>query len=144
MEALVLIEHHPPRLVMLSMILRALGYSVLEAGDENEAVHESENHTGPIALGICDARAAGAGDAAFTQRFHSLHPETRFVVLCDSRVMPVTAEVHVVAGHAPINVDDLASSLKELLETPRQPKARTAAAYTDEILTVCLMLFEIT
>jgi len=142
MEALALIEHDPPRMVMLSMILRALGYCVLETGDENETVRESENHTGPIALAICDAQAAA--DAAFTQRFHRVHPETQFVVLCDSRVMPATAEAHVVAGAKPIDVDVLASSLRELLETARQPKVQTAAAYTDEILTVCLMLLEIT
>ena len=144
MDTLVAIEHDPPRLVMLAMILRALGYCVLEAGNEDEAVRESENHAGPIALALCDPQAADVSSAAFAQRFNSLHPETRFVVLCDSRVMPATAEAHVVAGSKPIDVDVLASSVREVLETARQPKARTAAAYTDEILTVCLMLLEIT
>src|SRR3977135_288357 len=99
MDTLALIEHDPQRLVILAMILRALGYSVLEAGDEDEAVRESAEHTGPIALALCDAQAAGAGAAVFTQRFRSLHPETRFVVLRDSQVMPATAEARVVAGH---------------------------------------------
>ncbi|MCU1274479.1 MAG: hypothetical protein JWO48_1910 [Bryobacterales bacterium] len=146
MDTLALIEHDPQRLVILAMILRALGYNVLEAGSQNEAIGESEKHTGPIALALCDAQAAAEGAAAFTQGFHSLHPETRFAVLCDSRVMPVTGEAHVVAGHRrkPIQVDVLANSLRELLETVRQPKVRTAAAYTDEILTVCLMVLATT
>src|SRR5437588_5739697 len=36
LATLVVIEHDPARLVMLAMILRALGYGVLEAGDEDE------------------------------------------------------------------------------------------------------------
>jgi CheY-like chemotaxis protein len=129
LATLVVIEHDPALLVMLAMILRALGYSVLEACDEDEAVRESESHTGPIALALCDAQAAAAGSATFTQRFNRLHPGTRFVVLCDSRVMSATAEAHVVAGHVrkPINVDDLAISLRELLQTARPPKIRQAA-----------------
>ena len=100
---------------MLAMILRALGYCVLEAGNHDEAVRESKNHPGPIALALCDARSA-----TFTQHFNSLHPETRFVVLCDSRVMPSTAEA-VVAEYTrkPIDVEVLAVSLRELLQKAR-------------------------
>ena len=146
MDTLALIEHDPQHMVILAMILRSLGYGVLEAGNENEAIRESEEYTGPIALALCDAQAAADGAAALTQRFHILHPETQFVLLCDSRVTPVTGEAHVAAGdmRKPIHVGVLANSLRELLETARQRKVRTAAAYTDEILTVCLMVLEIT
>jgi len=146
MDTVVLIEHDPAHLVVLTMILRALGYAVLEAGNEDEAVRESENHTGPIALALCDAQAPAPGSATFTQRFNRLHPETRFAVLCDSGVIPATADARLIAGHMrkPIDVDVLANTLRELLETARQLKVRRAAINADEILTVCLTWLAIT
>jgi CheY-like chemotaxis protein len=124
MDSLLVIEHDPPRLVMLAMILRALGYSVLEAGGQDDAVRESESHTGPIALALCDAQALAAGNITFTDHFNSLHPETRFVVLCDSRVTPITAEVVATRMTEPVNVGVLAISLRELLETARPPEKK--------------------
>ena len=145
MDTVVVIENDPPRLVVLAMILRALGYCVLEAGNEDEAVRESENHADPIALALCDAQASAAGSAAFTQRCNCFHPETRFAVLCDSRVT-ATAEARVIAGHMrkPVDVDILANSLRELLAATRQVKVRRAAINLDVILTVCLIWLAIT
>jgi DNA-binding NtrC family response regulator len=146
MDTVVVIENDPPRLVVLAMILRALGYCVLEAGNEDEAVRESENHADPIALALCDAQASAAGSPAFTQRFNCLHPETRFAVLCDSRVTPATAEARAIAGHMrkPVDVDILANSLRDLLAAARQLKVRKAGINMDEILTVCLIWLAIT
>jgi response regulator RpfG family c-di-GMP phosphodiesterase len=145
MDTVVLIENDPPRLVVMAMILRALGYGVLEAGNEDEAVRESENHADPIALALCDAQAPAAGSAAFTQRFNCFHPETRFAVLCDSRVT-ATAEARVIAGHMrkPVDVDILSNSLRELLAATHQLKVRKAGINMDEILTVCLIWLAIT
>lgn len=146
MDTVVLIEHDPARQVVLAMILRALGYCVLEAGNQDEAVRESDNHPGSIALALCDGQAPAAGSATFTQRFNGFHPETRFAVLCDSWVTPVNDETRVIAGQMrkPIDVDVFANSLRELLEKAHQPKVRKAAINADEILTVCLTWLAIT
>ena len=139
MDSLLVIEHDPSRLVMLAMILRALGYSVLEAADRDDAFRESKRHTGPIALALCDEQAVGAGAIPFTDHFKSLHPETQFVILCDSRVTPISAEVVAKRAAEPVNVSVFAISLRERLETARPSTKIKTAAYMGEILTICLM-----
>jgi hypothetical protein len=115
-NTLVVIEHDPARLVMLAMILRALGYRVLEAGNLDEALREGEAHAGPIALALCDAQTA-ASSATNTQSFHRFHPETRFVAWCGLMPMAVVSR----RRPKPLDVEVLAAGLRDLLETARAP-----------------------
>ncbi len=105
------------KVAALSMILRSLGYLVLEAGDGHEAIRQCEAHPEPIELVAADVSTAGASFAAWTEYLEAVNLSLPTLFLSDSRERLAANRSFV---RKPFSIDVLAKALTNLLERTTQ------------------------
>jgi two-component system cell cycle sensor histidine kinase/response regulator CckA len=108
-------------------ILRAAGYTVLEASNAGEAQLAAERHGGTIHLLLTDVVMPRMSGPELAKRLASTRPEMK--VLCmsgytdDSIVRHGVLESHAAYIQKPITPDSLTTKVRAVLEAP------TAGAY---------------
>lgn len=117
MATILVIENESANLVVLAMILRSLGYKVLEAASRGEAWFACSDHHGPIQLAIL----ASDHSPEFVTRLQIVCPQLRGVLFV-SEVPPMEL-LDIPCRYAflpkPLRVDALAGAIKELLHGPK-------------------------
>jgi CheY-like chemotaxis protein len=116
-KTILVIADNLSKLAALSMILRSLGYFVLEAGDGDEAIRQYEAHPCPIELVAADVLSARGSMARLTKYLEEVNPNLRTLFLSASPEQ-LAAESSFV--RKPFTIDVLAKALTNLLETAHQ------------------------
>jgi two-component system cell cycle sensor histidine kinase/response regulator CckA len=80
-ETILLVEDEPAVRTFARRTLATLGYTVLEASGEAEALEHAASHRGPIDVILSDVVLPGTPGPALVRQLQALHPEAR-VVLC--------------------------------------------------------------
>lgn len=120
MKTVLLLESDPTRRVVLALILRGLGYTVLETGSRGEVWSACNQEPGPIHLVILD----DDDSSDFVVRLHIVCPQIRTLLLSDASQMQLAGmpcECAVV--QRPFRVDVLADTIRGLLDRPRERAA---------------------
>ncbi len=81
MKTILLIEHDPQNLIVLSMILRSFGYNVLEAASRGDAWRACHHRSGPIDLVIMKLILGKDSTRDFVTRLQRIYPQIRVLVL---------------------------------------------------------------
>jgi CheY-like chemotaxis protein len=116
-KTILVIADDPSKLAALSMILRSLGYFVLEAGDGDEAIRQYEAHPRPIELVTADVPSDGGSFAAWTEYLEAVNPSLPTLFLSDSPEQLAADSSFV---RKPFSIDVLAKALTNLLGAIRQ------------------------
>src|SRR5713226_2796952 len=85
MLTVLLIETEPANLIALALILRASGYSVLEADSADEAVRNCQEHLGPIHVVVTKATLDCENASEVVARLESVCPQIRAVLISDEQ-----------------------------------------------------------
>jgi len=121
MKTILLIESSSANLIALAMILRSLGYGVLEAGNQDEAWFACHQHRGTIHLLLTRAVVENPGTDDFVARLLLVHPRLRVLFLCES--VPAVLDdmpCEFAFLKKPFQVETLACTIEALLEGPRK------------------------
>ena len=117
MKTILLIKNDPAQLVAKSLLLRCLGYGVLEAGNQGEAWFASRQHKGPIHLLLTEAISENHSTSEFVARLQLVYPQMRALFI---RVASPEDLADIACEHAflqkPFGVETLAYTIKGLLQ----------------------------
>ena len=86
MQTVLLIENDPATLVARALVLRSFGYTVLEAGSQEEALHTCQEHPEPIRLVITRAAVDSYHSRELVTRLQLLRPQMRALFVSDESV----------------------------------------------------------
>jgi DNA-binding response OmpR family regulator len=116
METILLIENDPATLVARALILRCLGYTILEAGSRDETWSVCSQHPGPIHLAILDNVAS----SEFVTRLQILCPQIRVLLVSDKAPGELNGMPCEYAFlPKPFRADGLADAIRVLLDGSR-------------------------
>jgi len=128
MKTILLIENDPSHLVAQSLLLRCLGYGVLEAGNQGEAWFASCQHKGPIHLVLTKAIPENHSTSDLVARLLLIYPQMRALVICDeSLAESADMPCEYAFLQKPFGLEILAYTIRGLLEGP---KKRAAASHS--------------
>jgi DNA-binding NtrC family response regulator len=105
--------------IVLAMILRSLGYSVLEAEDWDDAIRQCESLSMPVEMLVKDVKSPDRALAESIKRFREVNPNIRVLLVCDHAVQP-SAYGDVTVVQKPTSLVVMARVLRELLETTQE------------------------
>jgi len=116
METVLVAETEPASLLALALVLRSLGYAVLEADTEDEALFTCCDYPGTIHAvltpSVLDHRRNN-----LIQQLRSLRPQIRGLVICEAAEYPaLTDSDGCIYLQKPFQLEDLADSMKRLLD----------------------------
>lgn len=119
METVLLIESNPANLVALALILRCLGYSVLEAGSQGEAWFVSRQCKRPIQLLLTEAIPGDHSTSEFIARLRLVYPRMRGLFICDeSPAVWADMPCEYALLQKPYRVETLSYAIRGLLQDP--------------------------
>jgi len=136
MQTVLVVESEPTDLLALALILRSLGYTVLEADSTDEAISACREHPGPIQLVVTEATLDNKDAREFVGRLRSLCPRIRALLISDMPADGVSGDDNediygCVYLNKPFRVDALADGIETLLRG--QEKAAAAADSTHRV-----------
>ena len=124
METVLLIESNPANLVALALILRCLGYSVLEAGSQGEAWFASHHCKEPIHLVLTKAIPEDRSTSEFIARLQLFYPQMRGLFIGDKSPPELTdMPCEYAFLQKPYRVETLAYTIRGLLQDPKKGAA---------------------
>jgi len=127
METILLIETDPVNLLALALILRSLGYTVLEVASQDEAVRACHDHGGPIHLLVTTAALQRENAKRGVKRSELLNWPTRALLLGDDPPNEVPdASYEYAFLRIPFRAEALATTISELLYGPQSSPASSA------------------
>jgi two-component system cell cycle sensor histidine kinase/response regulator CckA len=119
MQTVLLIENDPATLVARALVLRSFGYTVLEAGSQEEALHTCQEHPEPIRLVITRAAVDSYHSRELVTRLQLLRPQMRALFVSDESVGGLADKQRLRCECAfiqkPFQADTLAKIIRELL-----------------------------
>jgi signal transduction histidine kinase/CheY-like chemotaxis protein len=80
-ETIVLAEDENSIRQLTRLVLESLGYTVLDAGDGQEALEQVEQHAGPLDLLVTDVIMPRLGGRELAQRLRARHPRMKVLYL---------------------------------------------------------------
>jgi CheY-like chemotaxis protein len=131
MLTVLLIESEPANLIVLALILRSFGYSVLEADSSDEAERICQEHLGPIHVVVTKAILDDEYADDVVARLESLCPQIRAVVISDEPADELA--VGSISGCAflrtPFRADALADTISSLFDGSNKRTVSVNGAY---------------
>jgi CheY-like chemotaxis protein len=121
MLTVLVVESEPANLIALALILRSLGYSVMEAHSANEAVRNGREHLGPIHVVVTRAILDDENGSQVVARLESLYPQIRAVFISDEPADELAVGNSGCAFlRTPFRADALADTIARLLDGPKE------------------------
>ena len=123
-ETILLVEDTFEVRNLARQVLERQGYTLLEAGDGQQALALAASHAGPIHLLLTDVIMPGMSGKALSEELVQSHPDAR--VLYMSGYTDNTIEHHGVLGKStaflqkPFNAIDLARKVRGVLDGPQR------------------------
>jgi CheY-like chemotaxis protein len=122
-ETVLLAEDFPDIRTLVGVILRTLGYTVLEAGDGPEALRLAEEHAGPIHLLLSDiVMPGGMNGIQLAKRLTQSYPGVKLLFLSGHAGAVNGPEGLVTEGNflpKPFSLEALAGKVREVLDSDR-------------------------
>jgi PAS domain S-box-containing protein len=126
-ETLLLVEDEDGVRQLASHVLRANGYTVLEAANGADAMRVCQQHKGPIDLLVTDVVMPGFGGRELADRLTGVRPDTRVLFLSgymeDAVVRHGVQAAEVAFLQKPFKVESLVRKVREVLD--EQPRNRS-------------------
>jgi DNA-binding NtrC family response regulator len=114
------------------MVLRSLGYTVLEANSRGEAWSVCCEHQGTIHLILTDAVLGGDSFSEFLTQLQLICPQIHTLFFCDAAPRKLADRQSMPCEcsflQRPFRAEALAGSIKALLDSP---KARAVSSFRD-------------
>jgi PAS domain S-box-containing protein len=124
-ETLLLVEDEEGVRALTRHVLRACGYTVVEAGDGREALRVARQHPGPVHLLISDVVMPHLGGRQVAEAVRAVHPEAKVLFLSgytdDAVVRHGVLEAHTNFLQKPFTPASLALKVREVLDEPGGP-----------------------
>jgi CheY-like chemotaxis protein len=113
------------------LILRASGYSVLEADSADEAMRNCQEHLGPIHVVVTKAILDDENATEVVARLESICPQIRAVLISDEPAdeLAVADNSGCAFLSTPFRADALADTITRLLDSPKKKAASTVVTY---------------
>jgi hypothetical protein len=128
METILLIEANPVNLLALGLLLRSLGYTVLEVDGQDEAVRACHDHEGPIHLLVTTAFLQREDAKQGVKRSELLNWPTRALFLSDEPPNELPdASYEYAFLRIPFRAEALATTISELLHGRQSSTASSAS-----------------
>jgi len=117
METILLIQDDPAMLVAQALILRSLGYTVLEGSSPQDVLRACHEHPGPIPLAITTAGPCNHETRHFVGQLQRLRPQTRVLVMRDAAPGELIDDGRLPGAvlQRPCHLHALAETIRELL-----------------------------
>jgi len=124
MQTVLLIENDPANLVGQALVLRSLGFTLVEARSRGEAWRACHRHQGPIHLVVAKATLDNHRTSDFIARLRLVYPqicalivsETSSAELADNHSMPCEFAFL----QKPFRLDTLGDTIRKLLGGPKR------------------------
>ena len=124
MQTILLVENDAATLVARSLILRCLGYAVLEAGSRGEAWSVCSEHAGTIRLIMMETSLDHDSVYEFFARLQLVHPQICALLLTDAPSARMAGKFAMPCEcsflQRPFQADALADSIRALLDSPKK------------------------
>jgi len=121
-ETLLLAEDEPAIREALARMLRAAGFTVIEASNGGEALRRAEETPGRIDLLLTDVMMPGVGGKELVQRLRSVRPETRVILMSgytdDEALRTELGDARHVFLQKPFAARKAVTAVRELLDAP--------------------------
>jgi CheY-like chemotaxis protein len=134
-ETLLLVEDDPSLRTATARILRSLGYQVLEAADAQHALGLVAESSGPIDLLLTDVVMPGLSGPELAQQLRHDRPELPVLFVSGytehAQLQSVLEQPHTAVLAKPLAPLDLATTIRELLGTPRPPTPSSGPSPTE-------------
>jgi CheY-like chemotaxis protein len=118
-ETVLVVEDEPVVGSLTCDVLRACGYTVLEASQGEEALIELSRHSGTVHLMITDVVMPGMGGAELAERVRALRPRTRVLFISGYADTAMAGRGLLESGAAylqkPFSPRDIARKVREVL-----------------------------
>jgi DNA-binding NtrC family response regulator len=119
METILLIQDDLATLVAQALILRSLGYTVLEGSSPQDVLRACHEHPGPIPLAITTVGPRNLETRHLVGQLQRLRPQTRVLVMRDAAPGELIDDGRLPGGYAvlqrPCHLRALAEAIRELL-----------------------------
>ena len=130
-ETILLVEDDPALRAMAATLLRRLGYTVLAADDDLEALSLThQESTGYIDLLFTDVVTPQMSGKELSDRIHALHPNTKILFASAYTESAIVHQGALNPGvellQKPFTPSALALKVREVLDQPSAPKPDTA------------------
>ena len=125
MQTVLVIESEPANLLVLALILRSFGYTVLEADSPDEAVSTCQEYPGPIHLVVTETVLGNENTSELVARLQSLCPHIRALLISNESAdgLAETNTYGCAYIEKPFRVDALADGIRTLLDGPKRRAA---------------------
>ena len=130
MQTILLVENDTATLVACSLILRGLGYTVLEAADRGEVWRVCHEHPGQVHVVMMNAILDNGSTREFVARLQLLYPQIRALFASDGTNSELGGTQSVQYQYAclqkPFRANALADTMRKLLD---EPKMRAVSSF---------------
>ena len=130
MQTILLVENDTATLVACSLILRGLGYTVLEAADRGEVWRVCHEHPGQVHVVMMNAILDNGSTREFVARLQLLYPQIRALFASDRIANELGGRQSVQYQYAylqkPFRANALADTMRKLLD---EPKTRAVSSF---------------
>ena len=136
MQTILLIQDDPANLIAQSMVLRSLGYTVLESASRAEAWRALQKYQRPIQLVVANATLDNHRTSDFIARLRLACPQTRFLFVSEASNSELAGKPRTSREFAflqkPFPLESFTDVIRDLLD---EPKKRAASHSHDELAT---------
>ena len=140
MLTVLLIESEPANLIALALILRSLGYSVLEADSADDAVHYCQEHVGPIHVVVTKTIRGCENASELVAQLESVCPQIPTVLISDEPgdELAFANPSSCAFLRTPFRAEALADTIDRLLDGPKNQAASANGQYeTSAVRKIC-------
>jgi hypothetical protein len=115
------IENEPGNLLLLALILRSFGHTVLEADSPDEGLRASLEHPGPIHALVTKAVLDNLNASEVVARLQTVHPQIRGLLIFEESAdeLPDQNTCGCAYLRKPFRLEVLADSIRALLDAPK-------------------------
>ncbi len=124
-ETILVVEDEEAVRRMAARVLTSKGYSVIQAGDGEEALRVLASHSGPVHLVLTDVVLPKMGGRVLAEQVRALYPNTRVLFASgytdDMILQHQLLQRDVQLIQKPFTAESLARKVREVLDEPREP-----------------------
>jgi two-component system, cell cycle sensor histidine kinase and response regulator CckA len=120
-RTILLVDDHRAFRTVFGEVLRAEGYTVLEAGTVSDVDHLVQHHPGPIGLLVVEALLSTTNGVEVARRLQARYPQLQVLYMSEERPGELSVHHELPSGapflRKPFTAEELCEKVEELLGT---------------------------